>query len=197
MSAPHDATHAQTEVARPPHPQRRLLTFGVAAAAVAAGAGLAWRQTQSVDGNGGEMDPNIADFWRSEFTTPQSERLTMASFKGKPLLLNFWATWCPPCVEELPLLNGFYQENHSKSWQVLGVAVDKLDAVQRFLSKSPLQFPIAMAGMEGTALSRTLGNLGGGLPFTVVFDRRGRVVHRKMGLLKPDELQTLVQSYSM
>jgi peroxiredoxin len=99
-------------------------------------------------------------------------------------------------VEELPLLNRFYQENSPKSWQVVGVAVDKLDAVQRFLLKTPLQFPVAMAGMEGTALSRTLGNLGGGLPFTVVFDPRAKVVHRKMGILKPDELQTLVQSYS-
>ena len=54
-----------------------------------------------------------------------------------------------------------------------------------------------MAGMEGTALSRTLGNLGGGLPFTVVFDPRAKVVHRKMGILKPDELQTLVRSYSI
>lgn len=121
----------------------------------------------------------------------------MAAFKGKPLLVNFWATWCPPCVEELPLLNGFFHENQSKNWQVLGIAVDKLDAVQRFLLKTQLQFPVAMAGMEGTALSRTLGNLGGGLPFTVVFDPRAKVVHRKMGILKPDELQTLVRSYSI
>lgn len=195
MSAPDDTTAFNAEEA--PRPQRRLMTLGVAAAAVAAGAGVAWWRSQSTEGNGREPVANNAEFWQSEFATPQGGRLAMAAFKGKPLLVNFWATWCPPCVEELPLLNGFFHENQSKNWQVLGIAVDKLDAVQRFLLKTQLQFPVAMAGMEGTALSRTLGNLGGGLPFTVVFDPRAKVVHRKMGILKPDELQTLVRSYSI
>ncbi|HAU57544.1 MAG TPA: alkyl hydroperoxide reductase [Comamonadaceae bacterium] len=113
----------------------------------------------------------------------------MASFKGKPLLLNFWATWCPPCIAELPLLNTFYRENAANGWQVMGIAVDQPSAVRAFMEKTPLDFPVAMAGLGGTELSRSLGNLGGGLPFTVLFAADGRILHRKIGQLTPENLR--------
>jgi thiol-disulfide isomerase/thioredoxin len=112
----------------------------------------------------------------------------MESFRGKPLLINFWATWCPPCVEELPLINDFYRQNKSNGWQVLGLAVDKLPPVQSFLQKMPLEFPVGMAGMTGAELGRGLGNLAGGLPFSVVFNGAGMVVQRKLGRLTPSDL---------
>jgi thiol-disulfide isomerase/thioredoxin len=113
----------------------------------------------------------------------------MASFKGKPLLLNFWATWCPPCVEEMPLLDRFFTENSANGWQVLGLAVDQAAPVKRFLEARPVGFAIALAGLAGTDLSRTLGNSAGGLPFSVAFDRSGRIVQRKMGQLGAQDLQ--------
>lgn len=188
---------AKQPLSEHPFRRRRAVTIGVAGVAVMAGAGVAWWKMSPDASSGDERNATSIDLWRSEFETPQGGRLSMANFQGKPLLLNFWATWCPPCVDELPLLDRFYQENTPKSWQVLGIAVDKLDAVQRFLLKMPLQFPVVMAGMDGTALSRSLGNLGGGLPYTVVFDRKAKVVHRKMGALKTDELHQLAQSYSV
>ena len=112
----------------------------------------------------------------------------MKSMAGKPLLLNFWATWCPPCVEELPLLNDFYLKNKAKGWQVLGLAVDKLQPVQAFLQKSPLEFPVGMAGLAGTELTRSMGNPAGGLPFTVILGADGSMLHRKMGRVTPEEL---------
>jgi thiol-disulfide isomerase/thioredoxin len=115
--------------------------------------------------------------------------LGAASFKGKPLMLNFWATWCPPCVEELPLLNAFFNENKAKGWQVLGLAVDQAEPVRRFLTHSPLEFPVALAGFPGMEISKSLGNFSSGLPFTVLFNSDGAVVHRKMGRVSPDELQ--------
>jgi thiol-disulfide isomerase/thioredoxin len=127
--------------------------------------------------------------WPLELATPAGGLLKMTSLRGKPLVLNFWATWCPPCVEELPLLSDFYQANAAKGWQVLGIAVDKPEPVRRFLAKSPVTFPVALADMRGLEISRSLGNLSGGLPFTVVLGMDGFVVHRKMGKVGPDDLQ--------
>lgn len=166
--------------------RRHWLTGAVAAGALAAGAGWAWWRHGL-----GEVSAETADaIWGQAFPALAGQpAVPMSSFKGKPLLLNFWATWCPPCVEELPMLDKFYQAQHQKGWAVLGLAVDKEEAVTRFLQRMPLTFPVAIAGMQGTALSRDLGNSAGGLPFTVVFDKRGRVQQRKMGQLLASDLQ--------
>lgn len=165
--------------------RRRWLLGGVAGAAALAGVGLAWRNYQPQP-----MAPSAeSGLWSLEFSTPDGSRLSMAALRGKPLLLNFWAPWCPPCVEELPLLSGFYSENSASGWQVLGLAVDQLDPVQRFLAKSPVTFPVAMAGMPGIDISKSFGNLSGALPFTVVLGSDGLVAHRKMGKVTPDDLR--------
>ncbi|EWS62770.1 Cytochrome c biogenesis protein TlpA [Hydrogenophaga sp. T4] len=105
-----------------------------------------------------------AEFWASRFEDPDGQPLALERFRGQPLLVNFWATWCPPCVEELPMLNAFYREHQARGWQVVGLAVDQLPAVRSFLQKLPLAFPVGMVGFAGTELSRVLGNPGGGLP---------------------------------
>ncbi len=164
--------------------RRRWLTASVSGAAVLAGAGYAWWKFQPH-----AVQPDaVADFWQSSFDTPTGQSLAMAGFKGKPLLLNFWATWCPPCVEELPLLDGFYKQNVSNGWQVLGLAIDQPSAVRNFLTKKPLTFAIGLAGLNGTDLVKSLGNLSGALPFTVVFGQSGQLLHRKMGQVSADDL---------
>lgn len=165
--------------------RRRWLMGTVAGVAALAGVGMAWRRDQA------PALPSAVDaqLWQLQFATPAGDTLNMASLRGKPLLINFWATWCPPCVEELPLLSRFYQENSDKGWQVLGLAVDQLSSVNRFLAQNPVTFPVAMAGLAGIDLSRSLGNASGGLPFTVVLESDGRVAHRKIGQLTPTDLQ--------
>ncbi|MDO8441213.1 MAG: TlpA disulfide reductase family protein [Polaromonas sp.] len=173
--------------------RRNMLYGGVAAAAGLVGAGVAWWKFQphevATTGPAGTPD----SFWGLSFDTPQGQLLVMKDFVGKPLLVNFWATWCPPCVEELPLLNRFYQENKSKNWQVLGLAVDQSSAVHAWLQRKPLSFPVAMAGLSGIELSKSLGNLAGVLPFSVVFDASGRLLHRKSGKVSPEDLAQWVQ----
>jgi len=88
----------------------------------------------------------------------------------------------------MPLLDHFYTENKANGWQVLGLAVDQLDPVKRFLGKLPVQFPIGLAGLAGTEIARELGNAAGGLPFSVLFDAAGKARERKLGRLSPDEL---------
>ena len=160
---------------------RRAL-LGVGALAGLAGAGVAWWRFQP-----GEAD--LAGFWDQHFPTPEGGHLALASLRGKPLLVNFWATWCPPCVEELPMLNAFYRQQAPNGWQVLGLAIDQPSAVRKFLQRIPLEFPVGLAGLGGTDLGRSLGNLTGGLPFTVVLGGNGRVLHRKMGQITPQDLQ--------
>lgn len=164
---------------------RRRTWLGVAAAAGAAGAGLAWwRHEPRTVLSGAEQA-----FWSLELEDPQGQPLSVAAFRGRPLLVNFWATWCPPCVEELPMLNAFFESHSARGWQVFGVAVDKPQAVQAFTKKLPLVFPIGMAGFAGAELSRSLGNPSGGLPYTVVMDRTGIVQHQKVGKVSASDLE--------
>jgi len=164
--------------------QRRWLLMGAvgAAAALAGGGYNWWRMTP----RGDESLP--ADFWSLGFATPQGARLEMASLKGRPLLVNFWATWCPPCVEEMPLLDRFAREHAASGWQVVGLAVDQAPAVSQWLGRTPVGFPIGLIGLEGATLSRALGNATGGLPFSVLISSDGRVLQRKIGQLSAAEL---------
>lgn len=168
-------------------PPRRRWLYGAAAAVVAAGgagwAALAWRQGQT------SAAAVPAGLWQQSFPTPEGGVLDLQALRGQPLVLNFWATWCPPCVAELPLLSSFSRENAANGWQVLGIAVDQAAAVRAFLDRVPVAFPVALAPQGGIALSRSLGNLAGGLPFTVVFGADGQVRHRKMGQITPQNLK--------
>ena len=85
-------------------------------------------------------------------------------------------------------MDAFYRENSAKGWQVLGVAIDRVEAVQVFLRKTSVTFPVAMAGLGGTELGRSFGNQAGGLPFTVVLGADGAVAHRKMGQITHQDL---------
>ncbi len=171
--------------AQPSPRRRRLLYAGVAGAAALGGAGLAWWKFQPH-----AMESGVEQaLWSMEFERPEGGVVSLQSMAGKPLLLNFWATWCPPCVDELPMLNDFYRQQSPAGWQVLGLAIDQPSAVRKFLQRIPLEFPVGLAGLGGTDLGRSLGNLTGGLPFTVVLGASGRVLHRKMGQVTPQDLK--------
>ena len=166
--------------------RRGLLYGGVALIAAAAGVGGAYWQKRGSAGGGERLDEA---FWSQRFERPDGGELAFDSFRGKPLLVNFWATWCPPCVEEMPMIDAFFRENGANGWQVVGLAIDQPSAVRKFLQKTPVSYPIGLAGLNGTELVRTLGNTSGGLPFTLVVDGSGLVAARKMGKLEPGDLQ--------
>jgi thiol-disulfide isomerase/thioredoxin len=158
----------------------------MAVGALAAGMGGAlWRA--------GTGEPaGVGALWNERFDEPAGGELVMSVLRGRPLLLNFWATWCPPCVTELPMLDRFQRDHAQAGWRVVGLAIDGPTPVREFLTRQPLGFPVGLAGLNGVELSRSLGNESGGLPFTVVFDRRGSLVARKLGALKGDDLQAWV-----
>lgn len=182
MTAPEPAAALP---AAPAVSRRHGLMLGVAAAAAVAGAGLAWWRFSP-----GSADAQAVDqWWSSRFEDLQGAPVEMAAFRGRPLLLNFWATWCPPCVQELPRLDAFYGAHKARGWQVLGLAIDQTASVRGFLQRSPLAFPVVLGGAAGLGLVRGLGNPGGGLPFSVLFGANGAIVQRKIGELSETDLQ--------
>ena len=170
------------EIAPNESPRRRWALGALAATALGAGVGASWWRNRP------KPDAAPAGLWARQWVSPQGPSIAMQSFQGRPLLVNFWATWCPPCIEELPLIEAFYQQNKANGWQVLGLAVDKLERVQSFLKATPLSFAIGMAGLEGTELSRELGNMTGSLPFTVVLASDGQIAQRKLGRIVQQDL---------
>jgi thiol-disulfide isomerase/thioredoxin len=181
--------------ARPSRLRRGLLLGGAAVVGTAGGAWLALRQQSHVhqdpvlaSGSATGASSPAAGLWGLQFDQPGGGTLAMASLRGKPLLLNFWATWCAPCVKEMPQIDRFHRDFQPQGWQVVGLAIDGPTPVRDFLARIPVGFPIGLAGFEGSELSRTLGNERGGLPFTVVFDRAGGIVQRKLGETHYEEM---------
>ncbi len=168
---------------------RRLVLTGAGLGAAAVGASFAWRQL-----NPPQASAAAQAFWARRFPGLDGQELDVARWRGQPLLVNFWATWCPPCVKELPEINQFYKEAKGRGWQVLGLAVDQPDPVKAFLQKTPLDFAVALAGPEGLGLVRELGNPAGGLPFSVVFDDTGEISWRRTGVSRLEELRQLAKS---
>ncbi|HEX4844071.1 MAG TPA: TlpA disulfide reductase family protein [Limnobacter sp.] len=115
------------------------------------------------------------------FQTPQGASLDLGALKGKTVVLNFWATWCPPCVEEMPELDALYPQLQAQNVELIGIAIDSPSNVEQFLQKTPVGYPIVLAGMTGTELGKALGNNQGGLPFTVILDENGNQILKEAG----------------
>ncbi|NKB75720.1 MAG: redoxin domain-containing protein [Gammaproteobacteria bacterium] len=113
---------------------------------------------------------------------------------GKVVVVNHWATWCPPCREEIPMLIEYQQRMEKEGVQVLGVAHDLLDATRIFGDQIGINYPSLVAIANGTELLARHGNShSGALPYTVVFDRNGKLVSSTMGKIDAEGLHQMVQ----
>ncbi len=171
--------------------RRTYILAGAAAATAGVGTSL-WRWAEQ--GDAAAQAPtstlnSMADVWQMSFATIDGAAVPLSSFKSKPLLLNFWATWCAPCITEIPLLDQFFKNHQARGWNVLGLALDNSASVREFLARKPVRFPVALVGLRGIELIRFLGNTQGGLPFSVVLGANGEIAQHKLGAVKADELE--------
>jgi hypothetical protein len=165
-----------------PQPRRLVRRqLMVALGAGASGVGLGWwLQRPAPQAQESDAD-SLAPLWAMRLDRPEGGELVLADWRGKPLLINFWATWCAPCVREMPEIDRFHREFGPRGWQVLGLAIDSPTPVREFLGRVKVGFAIGLAGLDGTELVRKLGNPQGGLPFSVMIDAKGKVMQRKLG----------------
>ena len=131
-----------------------------------------------------------ASFYDLEFPTVTGKSTAISDFLGKPMLLNFWATWCPPCVKEMPDLD-FLQNKHTHV-KVVGLAVDTTNNVLKFIDKVPVSYPLLIAGHGGIQLMKGMGNPSGGLPYTILFDAQGQPVQHFLGQIERDQLDVIL-----
>lgn len=113
----------------------------------------------------------------------------LSQWRGKALVVNFWATWCAPCVEEMPELTQLQTELNQKNIQIIGIGIDSAANISEFSTKLKIGYPLYVAGMRGTELSRLFGNQAGGLPFTVLINAGGQIKKTYLGRLKMEELR--------
>jgi len=118
---------------------------------------------------------------------------SLDQWRGKLLVVNFWATWCAPCREEMPLFVKAQNEHGAKGLQFVGIAVDDVDKVRGFASEIGVNYPTLIGGYGAMELSKSLGNSLMALPFTVVVDRNGKIVLRHLGPIKPDQLDAVLK----
>ena len=163
------------------------LAFAVAGI-VALGAGLYWGRAGLV----GDAPRDATTLLALALPDVSGHEQSLAQWKGKVLIVNFWATWCVPCREEMPQFVDAQERYGQKGLQFVGIAVDQVDKVQQFATEIHLNYPALIGGYGAIELSKTLGNRLGALPYTVIVDRGGRIVFTQLGPLKDSQLRSFV-----
>ncbi len=162
------------------------LAFG----AMGAWAGLHRAAPLTTSVPAGAASPAVAALFGQTLKDVGGKEQALAQWKGKTLVVNFWAPWCAPCVEEMPELSTLAADSAAKNIQVLGIGIDSPTNIAEFAAKFKIAYPLYVAGMSGTDLARQFGNAGGGLPFTVLIGPDGQVRKTYLGRLKFSALRT-------
>ncbi len=171
----------------------RIVKFAaVAVVGLALGAGFAWftrGQPPAPDPTGAPDAAGVGDP-RPDFrhAALDGRFVEAADFDGGPVLINFWATWCAPCVREMPLLDAF-AETHADRLAVVGIAIDEPGAVGPFVEELGVDYDILVGTTDVMTTQRRYGNTQGLLPYTVLVDADGTIAWQFLGEVKPEHLE--------
>ncbi len=133
-----------------------------------------------------------ADLLAASFVDLTGRPRPIREWQGRVLLCNFWATWCEPCREEVPLLVTAQQQYFARGLTIVGIGIDSAEKIRQFSAKYRIIYPSLVAGADSLTLLRRLGNRTGALPYSVVLDRNGALASRKLGAFARAELEQVL-----
>jgi len=163
---------------------RRNLVYLVAGSvAVLCGAWLGWTRLQPASSAPSDF------LWRTELTDLAGKPYSFAPLKGRPLIINFWATWCGPCKEEMPDFQKLAASELGKDIEIIGIGIDNVANMSAFADKIGISYTLLAGGPGGLDLLKALGNDAGGLPFTLVLGANGQAVMTRLGRVSYQELR--------
>ncbi|MDI9336694.1 MAG: TlpA disulfide reductase family protein [Gammaproteobacteria bacterium] len=165
----------------PPRVPRRAFFFTLLGFSVAGGG---W--VYHIHKNKNQLKQQILGFWHLDRTTLDGQRLLLADDTKNYYLINYWASWCAPCREEIPVLNEYFNLN-KQTVGVLGIALDQRAAVLNFLRNYPINYPVVMADSVDLIFLDSFGNITRALPFSLLLSRE-EIMYSKLGKLTPQDL---------
>jgi len=174
--------------------KRRLAFTAVAIAAGAGGVYAGRRFLASSDRPAPVSTRGAASLFAATLPDSHGVSTPLTRWQGKPLVLNFWATWCAPCVAEMPDLQRLFEAYQARGVGFVGIGIDKADAIAEFATRVGVTYPLLVGGYSGTDLARDFGNANGSLPFTVVLNRAGGVAATQLGRIRAENLRSIIDS---
>jgi len=170
--------------------QNTILIFFVSAIALIAGLFVQTSFTKS-SSDSAQQDNTIPAI---EINLPDitGKQRSISEWQGKILIINFWATWCPPCLKEIPEFIQLQNEYKDKNLQFIGIAIEDKAAVEQYLKTIAINYPMLIASEEGIALAQQLGNIVNAVPFTLIVNQQGQIIHRQPGELSKEKIIEII-----
>jgi thiol-disulfide isomerase/thioredoxin len=165
------------------------LAFGVIGALAGLSKGDGGPITTAYADTGGKAHTAVTHLYAQSLNDAGGKPQALSQWQGKPLLVNFWAPWCAPCVREMPELDALAKEIKAKQVNVIGIGIDTPANIAQFAQKLKISYPLYVAGMSGTDIAREFGNEAGGLPYTVLIGADGQVKKTYLGQIKFEQLR--------